>query len=246
MFNSNGGYSLADISAATGNGNGGFFGNEGIWAVIILAIIFGWGNGNGGLFGGYGGGSGVTDGYILTSDFANIERKIDGVNNGICSLGYDQLAQMNAINQNVSTTGYAIQNAIQADTIANMQNTNAIATQLADCCCENRVTALQAQNQAATEACATRQAVADSTATIVQAIRDMQTSAMQDKIAELTAMNSDLRFQASQAAQSSYLVNHLVSQLRPSPQPAYVVPNPYGCNCGYNNTFYGYNGTTVV
>ena len=27
-----------------GNNNGGFFGNEGLWAVIILAIIFGWGN----------------------------------------------------------------------------------------------------------------------------------------------------------------------------------------------------------
>lgn len=242
MFNSNG-YSLADISAATG-GNNGFFGNEGIWAVIILAIIFGWGNnGNGGIFGGSNGNGGVTDGYILTSDFANIERKIDGVNNGICSLGYDQLAQMNSINQNVSTTGYAIQNAIQADTIANMQNTTALASQLSECCCENRVTALQAQNQAATEACATRQAVADSTATIVQAIRDMQTSAMQDKIAELTAMNSDLRFQASQAAQNSYLVSQLGAK---QPIPAYVVPSPY-CNCGQTyNGYYGYNGTTVI
>lgn len=26
-----------------GNNNSGFFGNEGLWAVIILAIIFGWG-----------------------------------------------------------------------------------------------------------------------------------------------------------------------------------------------------------
>ena len=31
------------------NRDGGFFGNEGLWAVIILAIIFGWGrNGFGG------------------------------------------------------------------------------------------------------------------------------------------------------------------------------------------------------
>lgn len=35
----------------------------------------GWGNNNGG---------GATDGYILASDFANIERKLDGVNNGLC------------------------------------------------------------------------------------------------------------------------------------------------------------------
>ena len=34
------------------NRDGGFFGNEGLWAVIILAIIFGWGR-NG--FGGNGG-----------------------------------------------------------------------------------------------------------------------------------------------------------------------------------------------
>lgn len=34
------------------NNNGGFFGNEGLWAVIILAIIFGWGNGGYGRNGG--------------------------------------------------------------------------------------------------------------------------------------------------------------------------------------------------
>lgn len=37
----------------SGGNSGGFFGNEGLWAVIILAIIFGWGwggnrNGQGG------------------------------------------------------------------------------------------------------------------------------------------------------------------------------------------------------
>ena len=37
----------------SGGSSGGFFGNEGLWAVIILAIIFGWGwggnrNGQGG------------------------------------------------------------------------------------------------------------------------------------------------------------------------------------------------------
>ena len=33
---------------------------------------------------------------------------------------------------------FALQQAINADTVANMQNTNAISTQLANCCCENR------------------------------------------------------------------------------------------------------------
>ena len=87
MFNTNGsGYSLADIAAATnGNSrNGGFgFGDDnGAWWIIILFLFCfagGWGNGRGGLFGGGSTGSGITDGYILTSDFANVERKIDRI-----------------------------------------------------------------------------------------------------------------------------------------------------------------------
>ena len=52
------------------------------------------------------------------------------------------------------------------------------------------------------------------------------------KIAELTAKNSDLRLQASQAAQNSYLIN----ALNPTPIPAYTVANPYSGyhNCGCN------------
>ena len=47
--------------------------------------------------------------------------------------------------------------------------------------------------------------------------------------AELTAINSDLRFQASQAAQNAYLV----SALNPQPTPSYTVPNPYTGQYGY-------------
>lgn len=43
-----------------GNNNGGFFGNEGLWAVIILAIIFGWGT-NG--YGRNGGDNGIQ--YVM-------------------------------------------------------------------------------------------------------------------------------------------------------------------------------------
>lgn len=57
----------------------------------------------------------------------------------------------------------------------------------------------------------------------------MQTQALQDKIAALTADNQSLKFAASQAAQNSYLV----SALSPSPIPAYQVPNPYTGAYGY-------------
>lgn len=196
-------------------GDGGW-----LWIIVVFALLFGWGN-NGSMFGGRSGG--VSDGYILTSDFSNIERKLDGVNNGICSLGYDQLAQMNGINQNVSNTGFAIQNAIQADTIANMQNTNALQSQLANCCCENREAISNLNYNLATQSCATKQAVADSTASILNAIKDMQTNALQDKIAELQAQNQDLRLRESQQAQNYTLIN----AIRPTPVPSYYVPNPF-------------------
>ena len=58
------------------SGGVGMWGQDWIW--IIVLFLFGWGRN------GFGNGSGVTDGYVLASDFSNIERKIDGVNSGVC------------------------------------------------------------------------------------------------------------------------------------------------------------------
>ena len=80
----------ADIRAVTDGNNGGYGGGWGgdwsAWIIIFLIFgFFGWGgNGWGGGFGGRGSGAGVVDGYVLASDFSNIERKIDSVNNGVC------------------------------------------------------------------------------------------------------------------------------------------------------------------
>lgn len=234
------GISPADLAAVVGNNNDGFGGNNGSWwffLIIVLAAM--WGN-NGGLFGGtYGGGA--SDGYILTSDFANIERKIDGVNNGLCDGFYTQAQLVNGLNQNILTTGYGIQNAIQNDTIANMQNTNALSTQLANCCCENRQSIADLKYTMATDACAVNTNIAtvarditDNANANTKAILDFLVN---DKMATLQNENAELRLAASQQAQNNYLIG----QLRPSPIPAYQVANPYGCGCGYN----GFYGTTI-
>ena len=76
----------------------------------------------------------------------------------------------------------------------------------------------------ATQACETRQAIANSTREILDFL-------VKDKIAALQAENADLRLAASQVRQNAYLVN----ELRPAPVPAYAVPNPYagyGFPCG--------------
>ena len=57
----------------------------------------------------------------------------------------------------------------------------------------------------------------------------LESSRKDEKIAELTAQLNRADLAASQAAQNTYLL----SELKPCPQPAYVVPNPY-CNCRCN------------
>lgn len=241
MFNSNNGYSLSDIAAVSQN-DGMFGGGYGgwLWILVIIALFCGgWGNGSGV----FGGANGVNDGYILTSDFANIERKIDGVNNGLCDGFY-------AMNTGMLNGFAGVNNAITQQTIAEMQNTNAVGaqitglgTQMAQCCCDNKyqmATGFSDLNyRLAEQSCQTRQAIADSTAAIT-ANQDANTRSIldfltQDKIASLQAENQSLKFAASQQAQNSYLIN----KLSPQAIPAYTVPNPltgqygtYGCACG--------------
>ena len=120
-------------------------GKNGAWWIVIL-LIFGWGGFGGNGWGGNGYGNGYTDAAIQRGfDNQAVVSKLDGINNGICSLGYDQLAQMNGINTNILQTGFGIQQAINADTVSGMQNTNAIqstltnmAAQNASCCCETQ------------------------------------------------------------------------------------------------------------
>jgi len=199
---------LAGQDGNGNNNNGGFFGNEGLWAVIILAIIFGWGT-NG--YGRNGGGDGGMNSYIpylvgtgatgqggadtraaLMEGFnqQDTSRALLGIQNGICSLGYDQLAQMNGINANIAagfagvnnaicTLGYqnaqlvnglerSVANGDNAISLAIMQEGNArqagqtaIQTQIASCCCENKQLIGDLKYTIAQEDCATRQAIAD-------------------------------------------------------------------------------------
>ena len=241
------GVSLADIAAVTGSSrdNDGMWGNGAWWIVILL--IFGWGGfGNNG-WGGNGYGNGYTDAAIQRGfDNQAVLSKLDGINNGICSLGYDQLAQMNGINTNILQTGFGIQQAINADTVSGMQNTNAIqstltnmAAQNASCCCETQRQIergfADTNYNMATQACQTRQAIADSTRSILDYL-------CQDKIATLQAENNDLRRAASQDRQNALLTtamtaqtNQIINAVNPTAIPAYVVPNPnayaYGCGC---------------
>lgn len=257
MFNSSNGTLPVSIPIGVGNCGGGFGNGNGfddIIALAIIAMIFGW-NGNGGIFGGNGS-QGAATNYVLSSDFATIQRqlsdgfgatesKLDSISNGICSLGYDQLNQMNGINMNILQSSNALQSqladcccktqsGIESVKTADAFNTASITGAIKDCCCENEKIALQNRYESAQANCATLQAISDSTKQIIDFMCNEKQQALRDE-------NQALRLAASQQAQNNYLVQ----QLRPAPIPSYVVANPYcQCNGGYIGT--GYFGTTIA
>lgn len=260
MFNGNS-PSLADIAAVTGNNknNDGMWGGDGWWAIIIFAMIFGWGGFGGNGWGGNGGGMGSTEAAYTDSaiqrgfDTQSIIGKLDGINNGLCdgfyAMNNGMLTGFNGINTNVMQTGYGIQQAINADTVANMQNTNALQSQIASCCCDVREAIQGVNYNAAQNTCALQNTMNNNTRDIIDSqnagTRAILDYLCQEKISSLQAENSDLRRAASQDRQSALLTaamntqtQQIINSVNPTAVPAYVVPNPnayaYGCGCGCN------------
>lgn len=230
-----GGMSVADIAAVTRNNDG--FENGGLWWIIVLFLLCGRGWG-------YGEEGGVKDAYVLNSDFASLSRQIDSgfatqerrsdaIINGICDSAYTNAQLIAGVNQNLNTQGYETRNAITQAQIAEMQNTNALQAQIAQCCCDNRAELADIKYNMATNTCAITHAIADSTRAILDAQTQAQLEAKNEKIAEQNQQIFGYQLAASQAAQNNYLI----SQLRPAPVPAFQVPNPFsynncGCGCG--------------
>ena len=267
MFNNSNGYSLADIAAATREGSDGFGGGwgSGWWIILLFLFAFGgWGNG----FGGWGGGNG-TAGVAYDFDISDLKSSIasngSSISNGFYALNTGLLngfADVTAtVNDDINSVRRdicdqeltSLQNttsvlqAINADTMANMQNTFGLTSQL-----NNLGTSIIAQgndNRAlisaemcrlgynlATEACATRQNSTDNARAIIDNqnanTRQIIDFLTQDRLTALQNENQTLKGQISQAEQNAFLVN----ALRPQPDPAYIVPNPYA---SYGNYGYG-------
>ena len=267
MFNNENGYSLADIAAATGGngyGNDGFFGGSGWW--IILLFLFAWGGwGNGGW--GNGGNAGGAMPYIYNMD-SNSDKFYDlntGILNGFATTTAAVTNGTSAIQSDISNLGLqacqntnAITNAITSGTMAGMQNTFTLSTQLAamqteqqlaNCNTDQNVTNSFAQlnYNLATEACANRAAVTTAARDVIDNqnanTRQILDFLVQDRITALTTENQALKGQISQSEQNAYLL----SQLKPCPMPAYLTCNPYSsCGCSGNNLGYFYGSGNII
>lgn len=246
------GYAVGrDTNGGYGNGNG-FFGND--WAWIVILLLFGYGRGFGGFGGGYGTG-GVGENYVLATDFANIERKIDGVNNGLCDGFYAQNTNMlngfagvqqtlcqgfSGIDRSIANLGYQqaqccceTKGAIKDVAYGNEKNAWTISKQISDCCCDLEKMNMQNRFDAQAYNCNTLQAIDKVGDRIIDYLANEKTQALRDE-------NFALRLSASQAKQNELLLD----KLSPCPSPAYVVPNPNCCyqpvsfnTCGCNSSF---------
>ena len=251
-----GNYSLADIAAATGNGrnNDGMFGGDGSWWIIVLFIFAfcGWGNngwGNNGNGGGYVATAATQADIQRGFDNSAVISKLDGISNGLCdgfySMNNGMLTGFNGINTNIMQTGFGIQQAINADTVANMQNTNALQTQLANCCCETREAIQGVNYNMAQNTCALQNTMNNNTRDLLEN-QNSNTRAILDYLcqketADLRAENQALKLAASQSNQNAVLqaamdanTAEILRRTAPLPVPAYQVPNPntyYGCGC---------------
>lgn len=241
------GEGIVPVMEVGNNGNSGFGGyGNGDWAwIIILFLIFGNGRGFGG-FGGYGANGGVGENYILATDFATIERKLDSVNSGICDATF---ALNNTMVNGFANTQQTLCQGFNGLNVAYLQGTNSLSSQIANCCCDLRA-------QLADCCCTTQrgldninynnvintnsiqQTLCNNTRDIIEnqnanyrALHDeIVANRIEDKNAQIQAQQNEinaLRLKASQEAQNAYLIN----QLKPCPEPAYLVPNP---NCCYN------------
>ena len=248
------GYAVGRDSTNGGYGNGsGFFGND--WAWIVILLLFGYnGRGFGGFGGGYGAG-GVGENYVLATDFATIERKLDGVNNGLCDGFYAQNTNMlngfagvqqtlcqgfSGIDRSIANLGYQqaqcccdVKGAIKDVAYGNAINTNAIQQQISSCCCDLEKANMQNRFDAQAYNCNTLQAIDKVGDRIIDYLANEKTQALRDE-------NFALRLSASQAKQNEVLLG----KLSPCPTPAYVVPNPNCCyqpvsfnTCGCNGSF---------
>ena len=260
------GYAVGrDTNGGYGNGNG-FFGND--WAWIVILLLFGYGGrGFGGFGGGFGGGAscgapcatqadvrsavdqqtliskldqqtyGLADStYALNN---TINQNFRGVDNAICTLGYQTQAGFNSIGAQLASCCCDIERGIERNTTQGIMNTSSLQSKIDACCCDLEKMNMQNRFDAQAYNCNTLQAIDKVGDRIIDYLANEKAQALRDE-------NFALRLSASQAKQNEYLIARLGDKC---PEPAYIVQPPQqvtfptnccgtvnyasnGCGCG--------------
>ena len=141
------GYSLSDLRAATGDGNG--FGGNGIFYLVILFFFVFMGGGFGwnrqGEFGQYATAASQQE-ILFGQQFGQLNDRISNLGNGICNLGYEMQGNIGQLGKEVALGQSNLNQTV-------MQTGNNIQQQIASCCCENRLAAANLSAQMDRQTC---------------------------------------------------------------------------------------------
>ena len=260
-----------------GGGNNGFGGD---WAWIILLLLLAGNGGWGGGFGGFGGNAqlgmdfpwlmngqqginnNVSDGFRDAQLHDSITSVRDGISNlstqlcGCC--GDMQMALANGfsgVEQGANARQIANMQTAFGQQMATAQGFSNLASQLAECCCENRLGIANLNSTIISENCADRQTINEGVRDIIanqtagtQRILDQlcadKIDAKNEKIADLERQLTMANLQASQTAQTARIergqidtMNSLVNELRSCPIPSQPVAGNtplFSCNPSFN------------
>jgi hypothetical protein len=134
----------------------------------------------------------------------------------ICNLGYQALQNTNAIQTQLAGCCCDIQGAIKDVAYGNAMNANAIQQQISSCCCDIEKMNMQSRFDAQAYNCNTLQAIDKLGDRIIDYMSNEKVQALRDE-------NQALRLAASQAKQNEYLISRLGDKC---PEPAYIVQPP--------------------
>ena len=189
------------VAPAYGGGGFGGFGGDGGWAWILLLLLAfggGWGGGgfgmDGGLYPWMNNSQNINDGFrdqMLNSNLTGIQGSI---NTGFTGL-----------QGQLSSNEVASLNRSFAEQTANTQGFFGLQSQLAQCCCDNRLATVQTQNIVSNEGAATRAAIQSQT----QAILDRM---CQDKIDAKNELITGLNNKINSLEANNYIQNALTAQ----------------------------------
>ena len=206
-------------------GNGFGFGGDGIWALLIFAMIFNNG------FGGWGNGNNIaTTDYIsseftqrdVNSGFQNTNNLISAgfgdLNTNLCNVRSDILTGNMGLQNSLLTASNSVQRDILSQT--NELNTNLLTT------------ALQSQAKMDECCCTLRAQGIENTQKILDVLN-------QNTIDDLRSQVNDLK----NTITANGIGTNIINQVRPYPTPSYLVSSPYqSLYTGYSNWY----GNTII
>ena len=232
-----------------GYGNGGFLGGDGIWALLLFALIFGngWGNNGGGFFGN----NGFDNGYAWLSngqkeimqntnngfDTLHLSNQLEGNRDALNGLSNQICNSTASITSAISNGFYNSEISANNRQMADMQQNFDLSRQFADCCCENRLGIANLNSTILSENCADRAALADglkdvlinqtaNTQKILDTLCQDKIDAKNEKILDLQRQLDMADLRASQTAQNAFIsqgfaneVDALYNRLNTCPVP---------------------------